>query len=121
MMFYFPKATCERYRARSTIAKVCSGTNGKRGRTAPVTHERSRISKETSRSFSGSTKDLVELFDLAQDIGEQKNLAASMPERTKSMQDTVLRIESEQGNLREKGFENLQKRLQKKATRKAKK
>ena len=65
-------------------------------------------------------EDLVELFDLSQDIGEQNNLAASMPELAKSMRETMLEIESDQGNLREKGFENLQKRLQKKSARKSK-
>ena len=58
-------------------------------------------------------EDLVELFDLNKDVGEQKNLAAQMPEKTKLMLATLLEIEKSVGNLREKGRRSLEKRLEK--------
>ena len=57
-------------------------------------------------------EDLVELFDLSKDIGEQTNLAAEMPERTATMLATLLETEKNVGNLREKGRKALEKRLQ---------
>ena len=49
-------------------------------------------------------EDLVELFDLSKDIGEQTDLATEMPERTKSMLATLLKTEENIGNLRQRGL-----------------
>lgn len=63
-------------------------------------------------------EDLVELFDLSKDTGEQNNLAAKMPERTMAMLARLHETEDEIGNLREKGRKELERRLQKAADRK---
>jgi arylsulfatase A-like enzyme len=59
-------------------------------------------------------EDLVELFDLSKDESEQKNLAEQMPDRTRDMLATLLEMEEQQGNLREKGRKALERRLAKK-------
>ena len=64
-------------------------------------------------------EDLVELFDLSDDIGEQTNVATAQPERTQAMLATLLETEKSIGNLRERGRKGLEKRLQK-AKQKAK-
>lgn len=56
-------------------------------------------------------EDLVELFDLSQDVGERKNLASKLPERTAEMSKSLNAMEQGIGNLREKGLEQLQRRL----------
>lgn len=58
-------------------------------------------------------EDLVELFDLEKDISERKNLADEMPERTKEMLTKLHSMESNVGNLREKGRRSLENRLTK--------
>ena len=58
-------------------------------------------------------EDLVELFDLSDDIGEQTNVATAQPERTQAMLATLLETEKSIGNLRERGRKGLEKRLQK--------
>ena len=63
-------------------------------------------------------EDLVELFDLRQDIREQNNLAKTLPNRIQTMLAKLLETESEIGNLREKGRKELERRLQKAADRK---
>jgi len=55
-------------------------------------------------------EDLVELFDLSKDIGERKNLAETMPERTKAMLAKLRETEASIGDLREKGRKELEKR-----------
>lgn len=60
-------------------------------------------------------EDLVELFDLQQDPGEQNNLAEADPERTAAMLAQVLAIEQEVGDLREAGKKMLDKRLERAA------
>lgn len=59
-------------------------------------------------------EDLVELFDLNNDIGEQHNLADEMPERAASMLETLIATEQSIGNLREKGALELMRRIQRK-------
>lgn len=58
-------------------------------------------------------EDLVELFDLNNDIGEQTNLASQMPELTNAMLARLHATENQIGNLREKGRKDLNRRLQK--------
>lgn len=58
-------------------------------------------------------EDLVELFDLSNDIGEQNNLATEMPDRTRAMQAKLLETEQTVGDLREKGRKELERRLEK--------
>lgn len=65
-------------------------------------------------------EDIVELFDLSNDPGEQKNVAAELPDLTAKLLKTLLQTESEMGNLREKGRQELARRLERK-TSKAKK
>lgn len=57
-------------------------------------------------------EDLVELFDLSKDIGEQTNLAADMPDRTSAMLAKLLAMEESVGNLRDKGRADLDRRMQ---------
>ncbi|WP_201766841.1 sulfatase [Rhodopirellula sp. SWK7] len=57
-------------------------------------------------------ENLVELFNLQNDEGEQTNLASKMPERTNAMLKTLLEMERSQGNLRAKGRRALDKRLE---------
>ena len=69
-------------------------------------------------------EDLVELFDLSKDEGEQNSLADSQPERTASLLKKLLAMESELGNLREKGRKQLDRRLKRvkeKASKRTKK
>ncbi|MFK8113334.1 MAG: sulfatase [Rubripirellula sp.] len=63
-------------------------------------------------------EDLVELFDLSHDEGEQNNLAIEMPERTTKMLAKLISTEQSVGNLREKGRKELERRLQKLADKK---
>ena len=63
-------------------------------------------------------EDLVELFDLSTDVGEQTNLAAEMPERTEKMLASLHEVEEDVGNLREKGRKQLERRLEKAAEKK---
>ncbi|MGB7346462.1 MAG: sulfatase [Pirellulaceae bacterium] len=56
-------------------------------------------------------EDLIELFDLSNDIGEQTNLASQMTDRTTAMLAKLNEIEANVGNLREKGRKELQRRL----------
>ena len=56
-------------------------------------------------------EDLIELFDLSNDIGEQNNLASQMPDRTEAMLMKLSEIEASVGNLREKGRLELARRL----------
>ena len=56
-------------------------------------------------------EDLVELFDLNSDIGEQTNLASQMPELTNAMLARLLAKENDIGNLRAKGLKVLNRRL----------
>lgn len=62
-------------------------------------------------------EDLVELFDLSQDVGERQNLATKMPDRTAAMSKSLLAMEESIGNLRKKGAKELQRRLQRKPKR----
>lgn len=66
-------------------------------------------------------EDLVELFDLSQDIGEQKNLAAEQPERMAKMLSALQATETKIGSLREKGRKELQRRAERTANQKKKK
>ncbi|MEL6897708.1 MAG: sulfatase [Planctomycetota bacterium] len=63
-------------------------------------------------------EELVELFDLAQDIGERENLADEMPARTQRMLSVLLDQEERIGNLRERGRKDLERRLHRAASRK---
>ncbi|MCO8125257.1 sulfatase [Stieleria sp. TO1_6] len=58
-------------------------------------------------------EDLVELFDLDEDVGEQVNLADKQPQRVQSMLAALLQTEQQIGNLRSKGKKELERRLQK--------
>ena len=58
-------------------------------------------------------EELVELFDLSKDIGEQTNLATDLPDRTQEMLATLQGIEHSVGDLREKGRKELERRLSK--------
>ena len=62
-------------------------------------------------------EDLVELFDLNEDVSEQNNLAPEMPDRTAAMLKSLAAMEGSIGNLRDKGTKELQQRLQKKLKR----
>jgi len=64
-------------------------------------------------------EDLTELFDLSNDIGEQKNLVTKMPDRTAAMSKSLHAMEESIGNLREKGAKELQRRLQRKKPKRA--
>ena len=55
--------------------------------------------------------DLVELFDLSDDIGETRSLATAMPERTQAMLRELLAAEESIGSLREKGLEMTRRRM----------
>lgn len=57
-------------------------------------------------------EDLVELFDLSADEGEQNSLAQQDPSRTEAMLKKLLDIEAEVGNLRTKGRQQLDRRLE---------
>jgi arylsulfatase A-like enzyme len=57
--------------------------------------------------------DLVELFDLGQDIGETRNVAGVEPERTQAMLEKLLATEQSIGSLREKGLEMTRRRMEK--------
>jgi arylsulfatase A-like enzyme len=57
-------------------------------------------------------EDLVELFDLSKDEGEQTSLTESQPEKTAEMLKQLLAMENEVGNLREKGRKQLDRRLE---------
>lgn len=59
-------------------------------------------------------EDLVELFDLKNDEGEQHSLVDSQPSKTQAMLKRLLAIEEEIGNLREKGRKQVERRLQRK-------
>ncbi|TWU47136.1 Arylsulfatase [Rubripirellula reticaptiva] len=65
-------------------------------------------------------EDLVELFDLNADVGEQTNLASEHLKRTQAMLKTLLETEESIGNLRQKGRKELDKRLKKAADKAAK-
>ena len=69
---------------------------------------------ESTKLVQWIDEDLVELFDLESDLGEQKNLTVQMPDRTEKMLESLLSIEESIGNLREKGRKALQQRLRKK-------
>ncbi|QDT09660.1 sulfatase [Planctomycetes bacterium K23_9] len=56
-------------------------------------------------------EDLVELFDLSSDIGEQSNLVSQMPDRATAMLSKLNEIEASVGNLRERGRKELERRL----------
>jgi len=58
-------------------------------------------------------EDLVELFDLNSDVGEQTSLAKEMPDRTKEMLAKILELENQFPGLAEKGQVQLKKRLEK--------
>lgn len=58
-------------------------------------------------------EELVELFDLSADLGEQKSLAVAMPDRTQTMLKKMHEVERSVGDLREKGRKELERRLQK--------
>jgi len=64
-------------------------------------------------------EDLTELFDLSNDIGERTNLATKMPDRTQAMLAELLKTEEAIGNLREKGRQELDRRLEKVKQRKS--
>lgn len=64
-------------------------------------------------------EDLVELFDLRHDVRERTNLANEMPDLTTRLLKQLDHLESEIGNLREKGFRELQKRADRKSDPKA--
>lgn len=66
-------------------------------------------------------EDLVELFDLSIDLGEQNSLAIKESERTAALLDKLNAWENEVGNLRDKGRVQLERRLKKAAERKKKK
>lgn len=57
-------------------------------------------------------EDLIELFDLSNDVGEQDNLAAKMPDRTETMLAGLHAMEKSVGNLREKGRKQLERRME---------
>ena len=57
-------------------------------------------------------EDLVELFDLESDPGEQTNLLDQEPERAEKMLAQIAALEQEVGNLREPGAKMLAKRLE---------
>jgi arylsulfatase A-like enzyme len=57
-------------------------------------------------------EDLVELFDLSNDEGEQNSLTATKPEMTETMLKKLLAKESEIGNLRELGRRQLERRME---------
>ncbi len=65
-------------------------------------------------------EDLVELFDLADDEGEQQSLAESKPEITAAMLKKLLAMEQEVGNLRVKGRKQLDRRLERLQEKKSK-
>lgn len=65
-------------------------------------------------------EDLVELFDLSNDMSEQNNLAKATPELTKTMLASLLQTENQIGNLRDKGRKELERRLQKAEDKKKK-
>lgn len=56
-------------------------------------------------------EDLVELFDLEEDLGEAASLATAMPEKTEAMLQELLATEAAIGSLREKGLEVTQRRM----------
>jgi len=56
-------------------------------------------------------EDLVELFDLEEDLGEAANLATAMPEKMEAMLQELLATEAAIGSLREKGLEVTQRRM----------
>ncbi|MEP3480400.1 MAG: sulfatase [Fuerstiella sp.] len=58
-------------------------------------------------------EDLVELFDLTSDVGEQTNLASQMPELANAMLTRLLATENDIGNLRAKGLKERKRRLKK--------
>jgi arylsulfatase A-like enzyme len=60
-------------------------------------------------------EDLVELFDLSQDISEQRNVATKMPDRTAAMLKSLKKTEQTIGDLREKGRKELNRRLERAA------
>ncbi len=57
-------------------------------------------------------EDLVELFDLDADEGEQESLVESKPELAEAMLENLLAMEKEVGDLREKGRKQLDRRLE---------
>jgi arylsulfatase A-like enzyme len=65
-------------------------------------------------------EDLVELFDLEQDVAEATNLAPQMKQKTEKMLAKLLETERSIGSLREKGERELNRRLEKAAARKRK-
>ncbi|TWT84635.1 Arylsulfatase [Planctomycetes bacterium CA13] len=55
-------------------------------------------------------EDLIELFDLSQDISEQRNIAAKMPDRTAAMLKSLKKTEQAIGDLRKKGRKEFRSR-----------
>lgn len=61
--------------------------------------------------------DSLELFDLRQDPGETTNLADQHPDRVASMQKQMLALEQETGDLRKRGQQSVQRRLERAANK----
>ncbi len=52
---------------------------------------------ETRRNYPADDSEPVELYNLREDIGQKKNLAATQPARVKQMQETLQKIRAEAG------------------------